>query len=153
MVPPRRLRSRDATGRFLRNREDTLNLGNPEGSTFPCMDRATFDRVVDDTIETLPQWIVERVDNVQIVVEEWPTRQQDPSGHGLLGLYEGISLLERGVDYFATMPDTIYIFRQPHLQLGLSDAELRHEVRKTVLHELGHHLGIDDDRMHEIGYG
>jgi predicted Zn-dependent protease with MMP-like domain len=116
------------------------------------MDRAEFERVVDDVLETLPQWIVDRVDNVQVVVEEWPTREQDSHGHGLLGLYEGISLLDRGVDYFAAMPDTIYIFRQPHLQLGLSDPELRAEIRKTVLHELGHHLGIDDARMHEIGY-
>ncbi len=117
-----------------------------------AMNRAEFDRVVDDVVDTLPHWIVDRVDNVQIVVEERPTRRQDPDGHGLLGLYEGISLLERGVDYFAAMPDTIYIFRQPHLELGLPPDELRNEIRKTVLHELGHHLGIDDERMHEIGY-
>ncbi len=116
------------------------------------MNRAQFERVVDDVLEHLPQWIIDRVDNVQVVVEEWPSRRQDPDGHGLLGLYEGVSLLDRGVDYFAAMPDVIYIFRQPHLQLGLSPSELREEIRKTVLHELGHHLGIDDERMHQIGY-
>jgi predicted Zn-dependent protease with MMP-like domain len=116
------------------------------------MDRATFERVVDDVIDSLPQWVLDRVDNLQIVVEEWPSRSQDPHRQGLLGLYEGVSLLERGVDYWAAMPDTITIFRQPHLGLGLPDAELRDEIRRTVLHELAHHLGIDDDRLHELGW-
>lgn len=116
------------------------------------MDRARFEAVVDDVLEQLPQWVLDRVDNLQVLVEEWPTREQDPDGHGLLGLYVGVSLLERGNDYFAAMPDTIYVFRQPHNQLGLSDDELRAEIRRTVLHELGHHLGIDDDRLHEIGW-
>ncbi len=116
------------------------------------MERAAFERIVDDVLETLPQWVLDRVDNVHVIVEEWPTRAQDPDGDGLLGLYEGVSLLERGVDYYAAMPDTITIFRQPHLALGLSLQQLRAEIRKTVLHELGHHLGIDDERMHEIGY-
>ena len=106
----------------------------------------------DDVLEALPQWVLDRVDNLQVVVEEWPTRQQDPNREGLLGLYEGVSLLDRGVDYYAAMPDTIYIFRQPHLALRLSPEELREEIRRTVLHELGHHLGIDDRRLHEIGW-
>ena len=116
------------------------------------MDRETFERVVDDVLEKLPQWVVDRVDNLHILVEEWPTRDQDPHRHGLLGLYEGVSLLERGVDYYAAMPDTITVFRQPHLALGLSEPDLRAEIRKTVLHELAHHLGIDDDRLHELGW-
>jgi len=116
------------------------------------MNRAEFERVVDEVLDTLPQWVLDRVDNLHVVVEEWPTRRQDPDGEGLLGLYEGVSLLERGVDYYAAMPDTIHIFRQPHLALGLSRRELREEIRRTVLHELGHHLGIDDDRFHEIGW-
>lgn len=116
------------------------------------MDRSAFEKVVDEVLEALPQWVVDRVDNVHVVVEEWPTRDQDPDRQGLLGLYEGVSLLERGVDYYAAMPDVITIFRQPHLALGLSPGELRAEIRKTVLHELGHHLGIDDHRLHEIGW-
>lgn len=116
------------------------------------MDRDTFERIVDDVLESLPQWVLDRVDNLQVVVEERPTRKQDPESQGLLGLYEGVSLLERGVDYYATMPDIIYVFRRPHLALGLSEHELREEIRRTVLHELGHHLGIDDDRLREIGW-
>ena len=116
------------------------------------MDRESFERIVDDVLEALPQWVLDRVDNLHVMVEERPTREQDPHGDGLLGLYEGVSLLERGVDYYATMPDTIYVFRQPHLALHLSDDDLREEIRRTVLHELGHHLGIDDERLHEIGW-
>ncbi len=120
--------------------------------TLTVMNRHEFEQIVDDVLETLPQWVLDRVDNLQVIVEEWPTRHQDPHREGLLGLYEGVSLLDRGIDYFAAMPDTIYIFRQPHLSLGLPRKELREEIRRTVLHELGHHLGIDDDRLHEIGW-
>ncbi len=116
------------------------------------MNRREFEQVVDDTIEELPQWVVDRIDNLQIIVLEHPTRDQDPHGEGMLGLYEGVSLLERGNDYFAAMPDTIYVFRGPHLELDLPEDELRYEIRRTVLHELGHHLGIDDERLHELGW-
>ena len=60
---------------------------------------------------------------------------------------------KRGVDYFAAAPDQITVFYEPHIALGLSDEDLRAEIRTTVLHELGHHLGIDDHRLHEIGWG
>ncbi len=116
------------------------------------LSRAEFEQVVGEVVDSLPQWVVDQIDNLHVLVEERPTSQQDPDGHGLLGLYEGVSLLERSGGYFATMPDKITIFRQPHLELGLSDSELRIEIRKTVLHELGHHLGIDDKRLHEIGW-
>ena len=116
------------------------------------MNREQFEQLVDDVLETLPQWVLDAVDNLQVVVEDWPTRQQDPNGDGLLGLYEGVSLHERGNDYYATLPDIITIFRLPHMQLGLNDDELAAEIRTTVLHEVAHHLGIDDDRLHELGW-
>ena len=111
-----------------------------------------FEAVVDRVLDTLPDWVVERIDNLMVVVEEYPTADQDPHGEGLLGIYEGVSLLERSGDYWGAMPDQITIFRQPHLALGLTRPELEEEIRKTVLHELGHHLGIDDDRLHELGW-
>lgn len=117
------------------------------------MNRREFEAVVDEIIDTLPAWVVDKVDNLIVVVETAPTKQQDPTGDGLLGLYEGVSLAERGVDYFAAAPDQITIFYRPHLALGLSDEDLRKEIRTTVLHELGHHLGIDDARLHELGWG
>jgi predicted Zn-dependent protease with MMP-like domain len=110
------------------------------------------ERIVDQTIESLPQWVVDEVENLIVVVEEWPTAEQDPTGNGLLGIYEGVPLEERGVDYFGHVPDRITVFRGPHLQMGLTRTDTAAEVRRTVLHELGHHLGIDDQRLHELGW-
>ncbi len=98
-------------------------------------------------IEALPEWVLEEVDNLVVVVEDSPTAEQGD----LLGIYEGVSLAERG-DYWGALPDRIVIFYRPHLDLGLSEDELRAEIRRTVLHELGHHLGIDDDRLTELGW-
>lgn len=111
------------------------------------MRRHQFEREVDRVIEALPQWVIEEVDNLVVVVEDAPTEDQGD----LLGVYEGVSLAERG-DYWGALPDRIVIFYRPHLELGLTEDELREEIRKTVLHELGHHLGIDDDRLTELGW-
>ncbi len=116
------------------------------------MNRREFSAAVDEVLAELPDWVVERVDNLVVVVEDWPTPEQDPTGEGILGVYEGVSLAERGFDYFGVSPDQIVIFYQPHLRLGLADDELRAEIRITVLHEMAHHLGIDDDRLHELGW-
>ena len=103
--------------------------------------------MVDETLESLPGWVVDKIDNLAVVVEENP-----PAKLGdVLGVYEGVALNERE-DYFGTMPDRIVIYRRPHLAMGLNDAELRSEIRKTVLHEVGHHLGIDDNRLDELGW-
>jgi predicted Zn-dependent protease with MMP-like domain len=116
------------------------------------MRRARFEQIVDEALEELPDWVVGAVENLHVVVENWPTREQDPEGHGILGIYEGISLLERGVDYSGFLPDRIVVFMGPHLDLGLSRDGLRAEIRKTVLHEVAHHLGIDDARLEELGW-
>lgn len=107
---------------------------------------------MDEALESLPEWVVERVSNLHVVVQDWPSRDQDPDGSGLLGIYEGVSLLERGVDYSGFLPDRIVIFMGPHLRLGLERDALVAEIRTTVLHEMAHHLGIDDDRLHELGW-
>ena len=116
------------------------------------MNRAEFERLVDEALEEIPAEFLARIDNLVVVVEDRPTPEQDPHHEGLLGLYEGISLAERGIDYYGVMPDQITIFREPHLALGLSRTELRTEIRRTVLHEIAHHLGIDDDRLHDLGW-
>ncbi|MFQ5555231.1 MAG: metallopeptidase family protein, partial [Acidimicrobiia bacterium] len=82
-----------------------------------------------------------------------PSPAQAEHGRNLLGLYEGVTKLDRGNDYFAAAPDRISIFRAAHLGDARNAAELEDQIRRTVLHELGHHLGIDDDRLHEIGWG
>ena len=94
------------------------------------MRRSEFEAVVDETLERLPDWVVEKIDNLVVVVEEEP----GPEYGDVLGVYEGVALNERE-DYFGTMPDRIVIFRRPHLELHLSEAELKAEIRKTVLHE------------------
>ncbi|MEN8240041.1 MAG: metallopeptidase family protein [Actinomycetota bacterium] len=112
-----------------------------------------FENIVDEVVRSLPPGITSRFDNVTIEVASRPGPDHDPSGSGLLGIYEGIPLSERGVDYFAAVPDRIIIFYRPHMELGLSGDDLRDEVRTTVLHEIGHHLGISDERLTEIGWG
>lgn len=106
-----------------------------------------FEREVDRVIENLPRWVLDEIDNLIVVVEDDPTPEQGD----VLGIYDGVSLAERG-DYSGVLPDRIVIFYRPHLAMGLDDAELREEIRKTVLHELGHHLGIDDTRLTELGW-
>lgn len=115
------------------------------------MNKRRFEQVVDRALESLPSWVVERIDNLVVVVEERPSADQDPEGD-LLGLYEGVSLRDRSGDYWGALPDQITIFRLPHLEMGLSDKELEQQIRRTVLHEIGHFLGIEEDRLHEIGY-
>jgi predicted Zn-dependent protease with MMP-like domain len=88
------------------------------------------------------------LDNIHVVVEDRPP----PDQGDILGLYEGVSLVERSADYWGAVPDRIIVFREPHLELGLEDDELEKEIRKTVLHEFAHHLGIDDQRLHELGW-
>jgi predicted Zn-dependent protease with MMP-like domain len=116
------------------------------------MNRQEFETLVDEALEGIPEEFLSQIDNLVVVVEDHPSPEQDPHGDGLLGLYEGISLADRGIDYYGVMPDQITVFRLPHLDLGLTRTDLVKEVRKTVLHEIAHHLGIDDDRLDELGW-
>lgn len=111
------------------------------------MKRHEFEQEVDRVIEALPPWVLDQVDNLMVVVEDAPTQEQGD----ILGIYEGVSLADRG-DYVGSLPDQIVIFYRPHLEMGLDEQELKEEIRKTVLHELGHHLGIDDERLAELGW-
>ncbi len=103
----------------------------------------------------LPDVFLERMDNIDIVVEEWPTRDQ-LIGSGLdesellLGLYEGIPIPDR-YDYNLVLPDKITIFQRAIESICDTDAEIVSEVRVTVVHEVAHHFGIDDDALHEMG--
>jgi predicted Zn-dependent protease with MMP-like domain len=112
------------------------------------VNRVEFEAVVDRALEGLPSWVVERLDNLHVVVEDRPSSEEGD----LLGLYEGVSLLERSGDYWGALPDRIVVYRIPHLELGLSVSDLEDEIRRTVLHEIAHHLGIDDTRLAELGW-
>lgn len=111
------------------------------------MRRVEFEQVVDRVIEALPGWVIDQIENLVVVVEDHPS----PELGDILGVFEGISLVERE-EYSGVMPDRIVIFRQPHLRMGLDQTGLEYEIRKTVLHEIAHHLGINDDRLSELGW-
>jgi predicted Zn-dependent protease with MMP-like domain len=117
------------------------------------MNQSQFETVVRKAIESLPDWVHEGLDNVEVLVVDEPGEDLDPEGQGMLGLYLGLPLPERGADYAGELPDVIYIFRHPHLELGLPPDELRDEIAATVIHEIAHYFGIDDDRLDEIGWG
>ncbi len=103
----------------------------------------------------LPDQVLARLDNVDVVVEDWPTKEQ-LVGSGLeeedvlLGLYEGLPLTERS-DYGMVLPDKISLFQQSIEGLCSSDDEIIHEVRTTVVHEVAHHFGIDDESLEGMG--
>ena len=112
------------------------------------LDRADFDALVDRALDEIPDEIARLVHNVVVLVEDDPP-DDDPD---LLGVYDGVSLTERGTDHTG-LPDRITIFRRPLLEMCRDPDELVREVRITVVHEIAHHFGIDDDRLHELGYG
>lgn len=115
-------------------------------------DRRTFDRIVGEVLRSLPPDFRERIDNVAVVVEEWPDPDaEDPHAEDddgeLLGLYQGVPYGARETGYSMTLPDRITIYRQPILAASRSEAEAREEIRLTVLHEIGHYFGLSDDEL------
>ena len=122
------------------------------------LERARFRRLVREAVATLPRELLNRVQNVDIVVERRPSLADRrlagiSSRETLLGLYHGIPLTERGEYYNLVLPDRISIYQEPIEDICSSDDEIREQVRRTVLHELGHYFGIDDDRLEELGMG
>jgi predicted Zn-dependent protease with MMP-like domain len=114
------------------------------------MGRERFEQLVADALDTVPAELAEVMDNVAIFVED-DAPADDPH---LFGVYEGIPLTERDAWYGAgTLPDRISIFRNPVLDACDTEEDVVHEVRVTVVHEIAHHFGIDDDRLQELGYG
>ena len=115
-----------------------------------------FEDLVDQAVAGLPARLTAYLDNVEVVVEDWPTARHADSvglarGETLYGLYEGVPLTERSTHYGLVLPDKITVFRGPILQAHRSPAAVREQVRQTVVHELAHHFGIDDDRLTALG--
>ncbi|MFN2228649.1 MAG: metallopeptidase family protein [Anaerolineae bacterium] len=120
------------------------------------IDLAAFEQLVDEALESLPDEIAGWLDNVAIVIAEWPTPEQlAQSGLGpgnmLLGLYVGVPKTHRGFTYGETVPDKIVIFRQPIQRLYRTPDRIRAQVRRTVLHEIGHHFGLDEAQLRSAG--
>jgi predicted Zn-dependent protease with MMP-like domain len=105
-----------------------------------------FDRLVSEALDSLPAWIQERLDNVEVLIEE----HAPPGQPNLLGLYEGIPLTQRGMNYAGVLPDRITLFRRTIEGSSRSEDELRDAVRHTVIHEFAHFFGISDDRLREL---
>ncbi|GLX02992.1 metallopeptidase family protein [Microtetraspora sp. NBRC 16547] len=105
-----------------------------------------FEELVSEALDTIPPGLAKVMDNVVVVVVD------DPPEPGLLGLYTGIPLTERGDWYSGVLPDRIEIYRNPTLEICQTPEEVVEEVRITVVHEIAHHFGIDDDRLHELGW-
>ena len=106
-----------------------------------------FDELVSDALDQIPPKLIAALDNVVILVES-----RHPDEPDLLGLYEGIALTERDSSYGGSLPDAITIYRDALLDICETDDEVVEEVTVTVVHEIAHHFGIDDDRLHELGW-
>ena len=111
--------------------------------------RPRFEDLVSDALDGIPAELAALLDNVVVLVEEEPPAD-DPE---LLGLYEGIPLTERDGWYAGVLPDRITIYRGPILRMCRDQDEVVDEVRITVVHEIAHHFGIDDDQLHALGWG
>ena len=114
--------------------------------------RARFARLVRNALGELPEEFRERIRNLEIVIEDEPSGDRLRRGETLLGLYDGVPLTERGGQE-PYLPDRICIFRGPIERMTASPRRQAAIVRDTVVHEIAHHFGIDDRRLHELGYG
>lgn len=121
-----------------------------------------FEQLVADALDDLPPFFAAQMQNVVVLVEVWPSRRTLremglPPGQTLLGLYTGIPLTERSQSYMLVPPDTITLYQGPIENAAAEWGEgeyvdrVREEVRHTVIHEIAHHFGIDDDRLEELG--
>jgi predicted Zn-dependent protease with MMP-like domain len=113
------------------------------------MDDQRFDALVDRALDGIPDELALLVRNVVVLVEDEPPEGEPDD---LLGLYDGVALTERDSMNSGHLPDRIFVFRGPLLDFVESEEELVEEVRITVVHEIAHHFGIDDARLHELGY-
>ncbi len=118
---------------------------------------AEFGILVEEALSTLPKEILAHMDNVAVIVAEWPSgdelrRAKVGSQTSLYGLYEGIPLTRRGTRYGLVPPDRITLYRGPLLMACRTVDALREQVRRTVVHEIAHHFGISEARIQHLGY-
>jgi predicted Zn-dependent protease with MMP-like domain len=105
-----------------------------------------FEGLAADALDSLPDWVHQRMDNVEVVIENAPP----PGQPGLLGLYHGIPLTKRGAGLSGVLPDTITLYQSTIERVSRNEQELRDRVRHVVVHEVAHYFGISDDRLREM---
>ena len=111
------------------------------------MDRFEFVALVERAVDTLPEGFKKKLDNVAMVVEDWPTEEQLRRLRirgTLFGLYEGIPQTKRGTGYSGVLPDKITIFQKPIERYALDEADMIRQIQQTVEHEIGHHFGLSE---------
>lgn len=108
-----------------------------------------FDGLVEEAMAALPAEVTERLDNVAFFIADDPP----PEAPSILGLYEGIALTERDAAYGFVPPDTITLFKNQLIACARDEDELYEQIYITIVHEVAHHHGIDDDELHELGWG
>lgn len=113
------------------------------------LDDDAFDELVAEALDRIPPQLAALLDNVVILVENEPP----PEEAGILGLYVGTPLTERDSNYTFQAPDQVFVFRGPLLRMCEDVEELTEEIEITVVHEVAHHFGIDDDQLHAWGWG
>ncbi|MDQ7907106.1 metallopeptidase family protein [Phytohabitans sp. ZYX-F-186] len=113
------------------------------------MSRQRFEELVSEALDEVPEELLGLMSNVVILVED----DSPPGEPELLGVYEGYALTQRGWDYGGVLPDRITIYRNPTLRICDTEDDVVEEVAITVVHEIAHHFGIDDERLHELGWG
>lgn len=106
-----------------------------------------FEELVGDALDLIPPDLAAEIDNVVVLVED--RNRQEPD---ILGLYEGVALTERDSWYAGSLPDKITIYREAILDICATEEQVVDEVAITVIHEIAHHFGIDDERLHELGW-
>lgn len=120
------------------------------------MNSAKFERIVAAALDALPTYFQEKMSNIDVLIKPWPGEDElyeagVPADSTLLGLYNGIPLTERTHFYGAVPPDTITLYQRPiELEAG-SPERIPEVVKHTIIHEVAHHFGISDDRLHELG--
>lgn len=123
------------------------------------MERKRFEQLTEEVFETLPEKLLEYIDNVVFVVEDWPDRETlesfgIESRLGLLGLYRGLPLDERSVDLSGTLPDQILLYQRPIEYWAAADSlSVFDVIYDTLLHEIGHHFGLDEDELEALENG
>jgi predicted Zn-dependent protease with MMP-like domain len=112
------------------------------------MTRDRFEELVGESLDLIPPDFAAAMDNVVVLIED-----RNPDEPTLLGLYHGVALTERTSDYGGVLPDRIFIYREAILDICRDEDDVVNEVAITVVHEIAHHFGIDDARLHELGWG